>query len=81
MTEITVNLVHHEWRDLFDDHKEAILQFTQRVNFILDNNWVLRTASLDYEVDFDTKVGSWKAYIRWHELPREGADKGVNRVK
>lgn len=31
-----------------------------------ENGWLLRTASLDFQRDFDTKTGRWLVYLRWY---------------
>ena len=54
-----------EWREIFDDYDRAKVEFDERMKRILAEKYLLRTASLDYVVDYDTAIGHWKAYIRW----------------
>lgn len=45
---------------------------------VFDAGFILRAANLDFERNFDTKVGVWKVYVRW--LPVTGELKHENSL-
>lgn len=69
-----------DYRAIFKEEEYELAGATLYIKLrgVFDAGFILRAASLDFERDFDRKVGVWKVYVRW--LPIKGEFKYEDKI-
>ena len=52
------------WTEDFDSYDVALAWFTYHLSKATSSGDCLRAAALDFDIDYDTKKGRWRAMVR-----------------